>query len=137
MNEYLRKAHYYETDQMGVVHHSNYIRWFEEARLSVLDQMGISYRQLEADGIIIPVVDVSCRYLQSVRYDDTVCISVHLTKYNGVRMEFSYEVLFQESREVAATGTSSHCFLVNGRPVSLKRHCPDLHELLSRSVVME
>ena len=137
MNEYLRKAHYYETDQMGVVHHSNYIRWFEEARLFGLEQLGIRYRQLEENGIIIPVVDVSCRYLQSVRYDDTVSVSVRLTKFNGVRMEFSYEIRFQDSGEPAAAGSSCHCFLKNGKPVSIKRLCPELYELLAASLVSE
>ena len=61
LHPYQRRVNYYETDQMSIVHHSNYIRWFEEARLDLLDQAGLNYRKMEATGIIVPVVDVSCR----------------------------------------------------------------------------
>ena len=125
-----RRVHYYDTEQMPNVHHSNYIRWFEEARLDLMEQLGISYAGMEKDGILIPVVDVSCNYLQSVRYGDTVAITVTLTKFTGVRMEFSYEVRFTEDGRLASKGTSSHCFLLEGRPVSLKRCRPALYEKL-------
>jgi len=129
---YIRHVYYYETDQMSIVHHSNYIRWFEEARLDHLKQLGISYKELEARGIIIPVVDISCKYLSSARYDDTLTIRPVLTQYTGVRMCYHYEVRFQETGELAATGTSTHCFLdSNQKPVSLKRKDPALHALLS------
>ena len=129
MKPYQRSVHYYETDQMAIVHHSNYIRWFEEARLDLMEQMGIHYAGLEADGILIPVVDISCSYGQSVRYGDTVEIAVKLTAFNGVRMQFAYEVRFSDGRS-AATGSSTHCFLRGGRPVSLKKAHPALYETL-------
>ena len=68
---YTHKVHYYETDRMAIVHHSNYIRWFEEARLHQLEQWGMDYSSMEEQGILIPVVDVSCKYHHSVRYGDT------------------------------------------------------------------
>lgn len=138
LKPYSRQVHYYETDQMGVVHHSNYIRWFEESRLHHLEQLGISYRQLEEDGVIIPVVDISCRYLVSAKYADTLLIRPILTQYTGVRMQYRYEITFRDSGTVAATGTSTHCFLdTNHRPISLKRKMPELHQLLSSLVVPE
>ena len=138
LNPYRRQVYYYETDQMAIVHHSNYIRWFEEARLDFMDQAGVSYRALEQSGIIIPVVDVQCSYLSSARFDDRLEIRPILTKYTGVRMVFRYEVRFQKDGSLSATGTSSHCFLdENHRPVSLKRRDPELHVLLSGLVEPE
>ena len=132
---YLRQVHYYETDQMAIVHHSNYIRWFEEARLDHLTKLGVNYRSLEEHGIIIPVVDISCKYLISARYADLLQIKVVLTNYTGVRMAYRYEVRFQETDVLVATGTSTHCFLDNNhRPISLKRRAPELHRLLERLV---
>ena len=101
---YLRRVHYYETDQMAIVHHSNYIRWFEEARLDFLNQIGLNYRAMEEQGVIIPVTEVSCKYLISARYDDLLEITPILTQYTGVRMGFRYEVRLHGSGELAATG---------------------------------
>ena len=135
---YVRRAQYYETDQMGVVHHSNYIRWFEEARVDLLRQFGIDYRDMEKRGIIIPVVDMQCSYLTSVRYDDIVEIRLALTKYTGVRMFFSYEVRFAESGTLAATGHSTHCFIdPSGKPMGLKRTDAALHEIFASMVSPE
>lgn len=135
---YVRRAQYYETDQMGVVHHTNYIRWFEEARVDLLRQHGIDYRDMETRGIIIPVVDMQCSYLTSVRFDDVVEIHLTLTKYTGVRMCFSYEVRFADSGILAATGKSTHCFVdPSGKPIGLKRVDTELHDRFARMVVSE
>lgn len=128
---YSRRVHYYETDQMGIVHHSNYIRWFEEARLDFMDQLGVSYPELEQQGVIIPVVDVQCAYRVSARYGDTVQIIPVLTKYTGVRMCFTYEVRFTDGT-LCAEGSSSHCFVDTAhKPISIKRKVPKLHTLFT------
>lgn len=138
LKPYCRQVFYYETDQMAIVHHSNYIRWFEEARLDFMDQIGVSYRALEQRGIIIPVVDVQCSYLNSARFDDRLEIRPILTKYTGVRMVFRYEIRFQQDGSLCAAGTSSHCFLdKNHRPVSIKHRNPELHALLASLVEPE
>lgn len=125
LHPYQRRVNYYETDQMSIVHHSNYIRWFEEARLDFLDQAGLNYRKMEATGIIVPVVDVSCRYHVSVRYDDVVDIYPKLVEYNGVKMTYRYEVRFHDTGVLAADGASSHCFLdEKRRPIILRRRKP-------------
>ena len=62
MYTFERTAKYYETDQMGIVHHSNYIRWFEEARIELMNYVGLPYRQMEENGILIPVLGVTCNY---------------------------------------------------------------------------
>ena len=125
---YVRRAYYYETDQMGIVHHANYVRWFEEARIDFMKQMDLDYRLLEAQGIIIPVTGFSCANKKSVHFDDLVTVTVTPTEFNGVRSAFSYMVTL-ENGDVAATGESHHCFLnTNMRPFSLKRTFPDIYE---------
>ena len=94
--EYSRKINYYETDQMGIVHHSNYIRFFEEARLDMMKKVGLDYRALEEMGIIIPVTFAECRYLVPLRFDDEVIIHTRMTKYRhrGVMYNWKNRTLF-------------------------------------------
>ena len=135
---YRRPVHYYETDQMAIVHHSNYIRWFEEARLDLMAQMDVNYKALEEKGILIPVVDVSCKYLISAKYGDTVTIAVTMTQYTGVKMCFSYEVRRDGTEELLATGTSTHCFVnMDRRPISVKHQEPELHHLFEELLPKE
>ncbi len=128
---YCRPVHYYETDQMSVVHHSNYIRWMEEARLDWMAQAGISYPALEQAGVLIPVVDVNCSYLVSARYGDTVEILPVLTGYTGVRLCFQYEIRRKDDGVLLATAASTHCFEdKSGTPISMKRHDIGLHNFM-------
>lgn len=108
---YRRKIHYYETDKMGVVHHSNYIRWMEEARVDLLDRIGCPFTAMEEKGISVPVVSVRCRYLSPLRFDDVVEVALKLEKYTGVRMIFSYEIRHFATGRRCATGKTEHCFL--------------------------
>ena len=125
---YKHRVQYYETDQMGVSHHSNYIRWLEEARTDLLAQHGIRYKDMEDAGIIIPVVDVACKYILSARYDDVMEIIPVLTYYNGVRMQFSYEIRFPDGK-LAATAQSGHCFIGRDfKPLALQKQAPELHQ---------
>lgn len=123
---YVHKVQYYETDQMKIVHHSNYIRWFEECRIAWMEDAKIPCHELEKKGIIIPVVDVSCKYKNMTRFGEEVEVIPAITKFNGVVIEFSYEIYGKESGELKATGTSSHCFLNKEyKVVSLKKSYPD------------
>lgn len=126
---YIRRVYYYETDQMAIVHHSNYIRWLEEARLDYMAQVGLDYGQMENAGIIMPVVSVNCRYLVSARYGQTVHIFSRLTGFNGVRASFCYRVCLPDGT-VLATAESEHCFLdrQSRRPINLKRRSPSFSE---------
>lgn len=126
---YERKVQYYETDQMAIVHHSNYIRWFEETRIDFMEQMGADYKTLEDSGVIIPVLAVSCEYKSMVRFGDTVIICGRITEYTGTRMTVTYEVTDKATGTLCTTGMSKHCFLGgNGHPVSLKRANPFFDE---------
>lgn len=124
---YEHHAKYYETDQMGIIHHSNYIRWMEEARMDLMEQMGLSYKEMEEMEIISPVLSVSCEYHSMVHFDDVVVIETRMVKYNGVKMEVEYHMTDKKTGELRTTGKSSHCFLNrSGRPISLKRSYPEL-----------
>ena len=127
---YRHLVQYYETDQMKIVHHSNYIRWFEEARGWMLEQAGFGYDKMEEIGILIPVLEVECKYHSSVRYHEEVVIIPKLIKFNGIKMTLSYEIKDVKSGELRATGTSVHGFLnTKYRPVSLKRSYKEIYDL--------
>ena len=125
MKKYEHQAQYYETDQMGIIHHSNYIRWFESARIWYMKQIGVDYAEMEKSGIISPVLEVNCVYKSMVRFGDVVEILPKVEKYNGVKLGLSYQIRDKESGEVRTIGRSGHCFLnQEGRPVSLKKASP-------------
>ena len=109
---YEHRVQYYETDQMGIVHHSNYIRWFEEARTEMLRRAGIGYGKMESLGIISPVLEVSAKYRTMTRFEDVVRIFVKIEKFNGIILVLSYQVEDKETGEIRCTGESRHCFLM-------------------------
>ena len=127
---FYRKANYYETDKMGIIHHSNYIRWFEEARLDFLEQAGFPYGRMEEIGLQIPVLSVSCQYKTAVRFNDTVCIKMRIEEFNGFKFTITYTVTNEQTGELHATGETSH-FFVDGnlRPVRTKNKYPDIYNV--------
>ncbi len=127
LTPYVHRIQYYETDQMAIVHHSNYIRWFEEARVDWFEQMGLPFAQIEAMGIQIPVVSCSARYHVSAKFGDTVAIFLACHTYNGVRLAVRYEVRSRATGALLATGESEHCFLdQKGRVLNLARKFPEV-----------
>lgn len=130
MKPYRRKAQYYETDQMGVIHHSNYIRWFEEARVDLMEQMGFPFSRMEQEGLTSPLVSVFCEYKSMVRFEDSVNIFTTISEFNGVRMTVSYQVRDVVTDELRTLGETRHCFMAaNGRPVSVKKANPELYQV--------
>jgi acyl-CoA thioester hydrolase len=126
---YSHKVQYYETDQMGIVHHSNYIRWFEEARTDMMDNAGFGYAKMEEAGVISPVLTVECEYKTMTRFGESVVIVVEIKKYTGIRMEVEYKVFDSVTNELRSIGKTSHCFLnKEGKIVSLKRDYTTMHE---------
>ena len=83
MKAYKHTVQYYETDKMAIVHNSNYLRIFEEARLFFMEKIGIPYTKIEDAGILIPQVDAYVRYHQTLKYGDELCADVKMTEYNG------------------------------------------------------
>jgi len=107
---------YAETDMMGVVYHGNYLPWFEVGRTTLLKEMGLAYRQLEAEGYRLPVLEVGAKYLRPACYDDVVTIVTTLREKPLLRIRLEYEV--RRGHELLATGYSVHAFIDHtGRPV--------------------
>lgn len=129
---YERRAHYYETDQMGIVHHSNYIRWMEEARIAYMDAIGIPYRVVEEKGIMIPVLSASCEYKNFVRFDEIVEIYPTVSSFNGIRMTLDYRIIHKETKKLCTIGHTGHCFTnTKMQPVSLKKQDKDMYQILA------
>lgn len=131
MQYYQHKVQYYETDTMKIVHHSNYIRWMEEARVAFLESIGWGYDRLEEDGVVSPVTAVDCKYKISTRFPETIRIAVTVEAFSGVTLKLKYMMLNSKD-EVVSEGTSEHCFLDEaGRIISVKKKYPQLYQVLS------
>lgn len=129
IENYVRKVQYYETDKMQITHHSNYVRFMEEARVDFLDKIGYGFKRMESEGIVSPVVSVSLQYKKPTTFGDEIQISVKVKNFTAARVEFEYEMT--SGGEIVCTAVSEHCFLgENGRPVSLKKTQPELYALL-------
>lgn len=128
------KVRYAETDQMGVVHHSNYLIWMEVGRTQFIKDLGLSYTGMEKQGILAPVVDVQISYKRPLTYDDTAIIQTWIETYNGLKVVYGYNVLTDE-REVAVTGFTTHVCVKkdNFRPVSLRKLFPDWHQVYEKA----
>ena len=116
----LVRVRYAETDKMGVVYYANYFVWFEVARADLLRSLGWSYREMERDGVSLPVIDAHCRYHRSVRYDEELEVRAEGRLLSKVRMEFSYRVVRREDQLLAASGRTEHAALDRaGKPCRL------------------
>ncbi|WP_052461190.1 acyl-CoA thioesterase [Psychroserpens mesophilus] len=116
------RVRYGETDQMGVVYHGNYAQYFEMGRTEWLRKMGFSYKQMEAEGIMLPVVSLTVNYKKSACYDDLIKVKTKLVKKPTAKIEFEYEIL-NENDEILTTGNSVLVFMDihKNRPT----RCPD------------
>jgi len=115
------RVRYAETDQMGVVHHGNYFAWFEVGRTELLREKGYSYRELETEGVRLPVIEAQARYLRPAFYDDVLEVRTRLLEISGARLKFAYEVV-RGGSELLATATTAHAAVdPQGRPRRLPR----------------
>ncbi len=130
IHKYVHTVQYYETDSMRIVHHSNYIRWMEEARLDYFKAVGIGYDEIEARGIVIPVLGVSCEYKTATKYGEEVKILEQVERFNGLRFSVEYLITDLDEKVIHATAHSEHCFLdTQLRPVNIKKAAPDIYAL--------
>ena len=127
---YSHEVKYYECDRMGITHHSNYIRFMEEARVDWMDQLGFGFEKMEAEGVVSPVVSVECRYRQPSTFKDVIEIVVNVAETSPLKVIFAYTMTVEG--KVVCTATSTHCFLENGRPISLEKRFPDFYERVMR-----
>ncbi len=134
MYVYRRKAHYHETDKMGVVYHANYIHWMEEARIAFLDRLGFPYTKMEAEGVISPVVEISCRYRRPCTFGDVISIFVKVESFSGVKMTLVYDMR-GSSGETVCTARSEHTFTDrSGHILRLKRVLPAFCEAIENAM---
>ncbi len=122
LNSYSFRVRYAETDQMGVVYHGNYAQYFELGRVEWLRAMGITYKSMEDNGIMLPVISLHIDYKKSALYDDLLTVQTKLKSRPMVKIEFDYNLL-NESGELLATANTVLAFMgkKTGRPIK----CPD------------
>ena len=102
------RVRYPETDQMGVVHHSHYLNWFEVGRTELMRESGCSYAELEREGVWMPVIEASCRYLRPARYDDVIRVRTRLVEVTRVTARFEYSVERESDGKALAAGSTRH-----------------------------
>ena len=125
MEPYIIKARYYETDQMGIIHHANYIRWMEEARIDLMNQMGY----------LSPVLHAECEYKKSVKFDDEVKIVVSLQEFSRLKFTLKYEIYnLSQDGVLSAVGSTRHCFLNSktGLPVLMDKEMKEFSETMGK-----
>lgn len=152
-HEHVMRVHYKETDQMGVVHHANYVGWFEVGRTEMMRDAGIAYSHMEDLGLLLPVLELDVKYHKPARYDDCVSIYTKLTDYTAIRLQFDYEVRrVDEARclsgrasgdestdepagELIASGHTLHMWLNDQwKPARLDKVAPDVYQLLHQTM---
>lgn len=132
------RVRYQETDQMGVVYHTNYINWFEWGRTEWIRELGLSYKELESVGILLPVIDLETKYIRPAFYDDELLIHTKLLQYSSVKVQFAYEIRRKSTEtsgeEVLVTGSSRHVFVDhNWKPVRLHKIIPSWDQALKEA----
>ncbi len=114
------RVRYAETDQMGVVYYANFFIWFEVGRADLLRAAGWNYREMEADGFSLPVIEAHCTYRVAAKYDDEIDVRTSGVLLSPVRVQFTYEVVRTADASTLATGTTVHATLDRaGRPCRL------------------
>ena len=127
--KYVHRVKYYETDKMGITHHSNYVRWMEEARVSAMDEMGYSFKKVEDLGFASPMLEYNVKIMHSSTFDDNVEVVVWISEYNGLKMKFGYEMFLND--KLIAKCESIHRFtnVKTGFPIRVNKSCMELDEV--------
>lgn len=125
---YYHTVQYYECDPMGVMHHSNYARVMEESRVEWMERIGFGYERMEAEGVMSPVTAIGLEYKRSAKFRDQLRVEIHVEELGNIRLRLRYEMFVGDI--LCTTATSTHCFIENGRPVSLERRFPDFYAIL-------
>ncbi|WP_297957415.1 thioesterase family protein [uncultured Ruminococcus sp.] len=129
---YERKVFYYETDKMSIMHHSNYIRIFEETRVHYLNEAGMPFEEIEAAGVLMPVLSVECSYKRPLTFDEPFAVYPKITKFNGTTLHLSYRIVSRKTGELCAEGSSSHCFTdLDMKPLRTKNKYPDIYKIFA------
>jgi len=125
------RVRYQETDQMGIVYHTNYMVWFEVGRTEFIRKHGYTYKDLEQQGLLLPVVDLHAKFIAPARYDERIAVRTWLEDFSGGKVVFGYEIVNQEKGTRLVTGTTSHLWVNKEmKRVNIKRAYPEFYELL-------
>lgn len=128
--KYERKINYYETDRMGVVHHSNYIRFLEEARSRWMEELNIPMEKLENKGFTIPTLEVDCKYKHHVTSGDIIVIEPYISEFNGIRMTVNYNVTNKKTGDIVIDAFTKHCFTDRTlRPINMKKKNIEIYNI--------
>ncbi|WP_396181518.1 acyl-CoA thioesterase [Flavobacterium sp.] len=130
--EFTVRVRYAETDQMGVVYHGNYAQYFEMGRVEWLRNLGVSYKWMEENGVMLPVVSLEMNYKKPARYDDVLRVKTILKNQNSVKIEFDYEI-YNVQNQLLTTGYSMLVFvdMKTGRPIMPPKYVSDkINEIL-------
>ncbi|MEE1350883.1 MAG: thioesterase family protein [Clostridia bacterium] len=126
---------YAETDMMGIVHHSRYYPWFEQARTDFVKKIGYSYSELEKMGFLLPLTETQCKYLYGLKYEDEALIKCRLDKLTVARMEFVYEVYRLPDMTKMSEGRTKHGIVDKElRPINAKKTFPELWDKMAALV---
>ena len=134
--KYKRRINYYETDRMGVVHHSNYIRFLEEARSRWLEELNIPMEKLEEEGYTIPTLEVNCKYKYHITSGDVITIEPTITEFNGVRMTVSYNVVDEKTNKTVIEAWTKHCFTDRTlKPINMKKKNEEIYNIFEKLLI--
>lgn len=153
------RVRYQETDQMGVVYHANYVNWFEIGRTEMIRSLGLTYRSMEEEGVLLPVIGLDLKYKRPAKYDDYVTVWTRINQMTGIRLSYEYEVRRDDSGlsadhspvslgphhsmeelpgELLVTGTTQHAWVNHDfKPVRLDKSFPNLYHALSKALGRE
>ncbi len=122
---------YADTDAMGVVYHTNYIKWFEVGRCELLRSMGYPYAQMEGNGIMLPVIECNCKYILPAVYDDLLEITPRITEVKGATITLDYEIRRKDTQELLVTGWTKHAITdLKFKPIRLRNKNRELYDSL-------
>ena len=127
------EINYYETDRMGVVHHSNYIRFLEEARSRWMEELNIPMEKLENEGFTIPTLEVDCKYKHHVTSGDIIVIEPYISEFNGIRMTVNYNVTNKKTGDIVIDAFTKHCFTDRTlRPINMKKKNIEIYNIFEK-----
>lgn len=132
-NKTMVRVIYADTDAMGVVYHTNYIKWFEVGRTELLRSMGYAYSRMEREGLMLPVIECNCKYKTPAVYDDLVEITAKFEEVKGATVSIEYEIRRSGTGELLAIGMTKHAVTDKSfKPVRLRTVNPELYHLMKK-----
>lgn len=127
------RVRYGETDKMGIVYHANYLNWFEIGRTEFFRSLGMTYRELEHNKIMLPVIEANCKYFWPAEYDDVIIIKTKIGFLKGTRIIFEYDIMREDGNKLLAQGMTEHPFTtLDRKPVNIKKILPHVYDMLNK-----